>query len=99
MWVDTQCWALALLVFLLLGICSAYVLCILSFILNFFFKKIIIAMKNWSSQRRVLYMQESSKDLNLRIDIYDEIGIVGGASGISGGLLHPYSPKGYMGSL
>ncbi|PON67087.1 FAD dependent oxidoreductase [Parasponia andersonii] len=38
-------------------------------------------------------LRESAKDLNLRIDIYDEIGIGGGASGISGGLLHPYSPK------
>lgn len=30
----------------------------------------------------------------MRIDIYDEVGIGGGASGVSGGLLHPYSPKG-----
>lgn len=28
------------------------------------------------------------------IDIYDEVGIGGGASGVAGGLLHPYSPKG-----
>ncbi|XP_058180721.1 uncharacterized protein LOC131299121 isoform X6 [Rhododendron vialii] len=27
------------------------------------------------------------------IDIYDEVGIGGGASGVAGGLLHPYSPK------
>lgn len=39
-------------------------------------------------------LQESPKDLRLRIDIYDEVGIGGGASGVSGGLLHPYSPKG-----
>lgn len=31
----------------------------------------------------------------MRIDIYDEVGIGGGASGVSGGLLHPYSPKGF----
>ena len=30
----------------------------------------------------------------MRIDIYDEVGIGAGASGVSGGLLHPYSPKG-----
>ncbi|RDX71871.1 hypothetical protein CR513_48718, partial [Mucuna pruriens] len=38
-------------------------------------------------------LKHSPKELNLRIDIYDEVGIGGGASGISGGLLHPYSPK------
>ncbi|XP_027901677.1 uncharacterized protein LOC114162101 [Vigna unguiculata] len=38
-------------------------------------------------------LKQSPKDLNLRVDIYDEVGIGGGASGISGGLLHPYSPK------
>lgn len=30
----------------------------------------------------------------MSIDLYDEIGIGGGASGVAGGLLHPYSPKG-----
>lgn len=39
-------------------------------------------------------MQHSSKDLPLLVDIYDEVGIGGGASGVAGGLLHPYSPKG-----
>ena len=40
-------------------------------------------------------MQHSSKESqHICIDIYDEVGIGGGASGISGGLLHPYSPKG-----
>lgn len=39
-------------------------------------------------------MQHSSKDSHLCIDIYDEVGIGGAASGVSGGLLHPYSPKG-----
>lgn len=38
-------------------------------------------------------LSESSKELNICIDIYDEIGIGGGASGVSGGLIHPYSPK------
>lgn len=30
------------------------------------------------------------------IDIYDDTGIGGGASGAAGGLLHPYSPKGSL---
>ncbi|WJZ98265.1 hypothetical protein VitviT2T_016804 [Vitis vinifera] len=38
-------------------------------------------------------LQHSSKELRVCIDIYDEVGIGGGASGVSGGLLHPYSPK------
>lgn len=38
-------------------------------------------------------LKQSPKDSNLRIDIFDEVGIGGGASGVSGGLLHPYSPK------
>uniref|UniRef100_M1AUX9 Oxidoreductase n=1 Tax=Solanum tuberosum TaxID=4113 RepID=M1AUX9_SOLTU len=38
-------------------------------------------------------LQQSSEESNLCIDIYDEVGIGGGASGMSGGLLHPYSPK------
>ncbi|KAF5182539.1 Fad-dependent oxidoreductase family protein [Thalictrum thalictroides] len=29
----------------------------------------------------------------MHIDIYDEVGIGGGASGVAGGLIHPYSPK------
>lgn len=41
-----------------------------------------------------MYLQDSSKDSHIRVDIYDEAGIGGGASGIAGGLLHPYSPKG-----
>lgn len=41
-----------------------------------------------------LFLQHSSKELRVCIDIYDEVGIGGGASGVSGGLLHPYSPKG-----
>ncbi|KAF9588715.1 hypothetical protein IFM89_014591 [Coptis chinensis] len=38
-------------------------------------------------------LQTVSKDSHLCIDIYDEVGIGGGASGVAGGLLHPYSPK------
>lgn len=41
-----------------------------------------------------LYLQHSSEDSHICIDLYDEAGIGGGASGIAGGLLHPYSPKG-----
>lgn len=40
------------------------------------------------------HIQNTSKELQLSIDLYDEIGIGGGASGVAGGLLHPYSPKG-----
>ncbi|KAI3714968.1 hypothetical protein L6452_21931 [Arctium lappa] len=35
-------------------------------------------------------------ELHVCIDVLDEVGIVGGASGVSGGLLHPYSPKDYI---
>ncbi|XP_031482329.1 uncharacterized protein LOC116252304 [Nymphaea colorata] len=35
----------------------------------------------------------SARDTDLHIDIYDEVGIGGGASGVAGGLVHPYSPK------
>jgi hypothetical protein len=45
-------------------------------------------------KRVCLQVQKSPKEKEMRIDIYDEVGIGGGASGISGGLLHPYSPKG-----
>nr|DAD45157.1 TPA_asm: hypothetical protein HUJ06_003387 [Nelumbo nucifera] len=38
-------------------------------------------------------LKQASKELKLCIDIYDEVGIGGGASGVSGGLIHPYSPK------
>lgn len=38
-------------------------------------------------------LQQTSEESNFCIDIYDEVGIGGGASGMSGGLLHPYSPK------
>lgn len=39
-------------------------------------------------------LQLCPKDVPIRIDLYDEAGIGGGASGVAGGLLHPYSPKG-----
>lgn len=42
-----------------------------------------------------LPLQQSPMDLRLHIDLYDEVGVGGGASGVSGGLLHPYSPKGF----
>ncbi|KAK6236888.1 hypothetical protein SCA6_012225 [Theobroma cacao] len=38
-------------------------------------------------------LKQSPMDLRLHIDLYDEVGVGGGASGVSGGLLHPYSPK------
>ncbi|GLT85392.1 hypothetical protein SLE2022_035830 [Rubroshorea leprosula] len=38
-------------------------------------------------------LRNSPREMQLNIDIYDEVGIGGGASGVSGGLLHPYSPK------
>lgn len=41
-------------------------------------------------------LQHCSKTSPTCIEIYDEVGIGGGASGVSGGLLHPYSPKGKL---
>ncbi|GMH04478.1 hypothetical protein Nepgr_006317 [Nepenthes gracilis] len=38
-------------------------------------------------------LNHSLKESNLHIDVFDEVGIGGGASGVSGGLIHPYSPK------
>ncbi|KMT03576.1 hypothetical protein BVRB_8g192520 [Beta vulgaris subsp. vulgaris] len=35
----------------------------------------------------------SPNQLKLQVDIFDEVGIGGGASGVAGGLVHPYSPK------
>lgn len=42
-----------------------------------------------------LNLQHIPKESHVCIDIYDDVGIGGGASGVSGGLLHPYSPKGF----
>ncbi|XP_010488817.1 PREDICTED: uncharacterized protein LOC104766606, partial [Camelina sativa] len=41
-------------------------------------------------------LKECPQELRISVDVYDEIGIGGGASGVSGGLLHPYSPKGKL---
>ncbi|KAK9078820.1 hypothetical protein SSX86_002878 [Deinandra increscens subsp. villosa] len=38
-------------------------------------------------------LEHSHTDLHVCVDVLDEIGVGGGASGVSGGLLHPYSPK------
>uniref|UniRef100_A0A7N0RG48 FAD dependent oxidoreductase domain-containing protein n=1 Tax=Kalanchoe fedtschenkoi TaxID=63787 RepID=A0A7N0RG48_KALFE len=38
-------------------------------------------------------LKHSPRDSRIRVDIYDEVGLGGGASGVSGGLVHPYSPK------
>ncbi|XP_051204519.1 uncharacterized protein [Lolium perenne] len=38
-------------------------------------------------------LKHSPKDSRVSVDVYDENGVGGGASGVSGGLLHPYSPK------
>lgn len=38
-------------------------------------------------------LKHCPKESHVCIDVYDEVGIAGGASGASGGLLHPYSPK------
>ncbi|MQL87874.1 hypothetical protein Taro_020425 [Colocasia esculenta] len=40
--------------------------------------------------------RKSPKESPLCVDVYDEIGIGGGASGVAGGLIHPYSPKGKL---
>ncbi|KAI7728546.1 hypothetical protein M8C21_001064 [Ambrosia artemisiifolia] len=38
-------------------------------------------------------LERSATDLHVHVDVLDEVGIGGGASGVAGGLLHPYSPK------
>ncbi|KAM7263172.1 hypothetical protein ACFE04_000855 [Oxalis oulophora] len=38
-------------------------------------------------------LNHSPRETHLCLDLYDEAGIGGGASGVAGGLLHPYSPK------
>jgi hypothetical protein len=43
-----------------------------------------------------VWLQHSPKDSRVSVDVYDENGVGGGASGVSGGLLHPYSPKGLL---
>ncbi|VAI83454.1 unnamed protein product [Triticum turgidum subsp. durum] len=39
------------------------------------------------------HLLQSPKYSRVSVDVYDENGVGGGASGVSGGLLHPYSPK------
>eukprot|EP00249_Psilotum_nudum_P002689 c15815_g1_i2 orf=626-1438(-) len=41
-------------------------------------------------------LQYCSTSLQVSVELYDEGGIGAGASGVSGGLLHPYSPKGKL---
>ncbi|XP_073010077.1 uncharacterized protein [Typha latifolia] len=38
-------------------------------------------------------LKHNAKESHICVDIFDENGVGGGASGASGGLLHPYSPK------
>ncbi|KAJ4816389.1 FAD-dependent oxidoreductase-like protein [Rhynchospora pubera] len=38
-------------------------------------------------------LKHTQKGSHVCVDIFDETGIGGGASGVAGGLLHPYSPK------
>ncbi|XP_071716441.1 uncharacterized protein [Rutidosis leptorrhynchoides] len=47
----------------------------------------------FSSSSHILQQSLSPRGLHVCVDILDEVGIGGGASGVSGGLLHPYSPK------
>ena len=41
-------------------------------------------------------MQHTSSSGPVSVDLFDEVGVGGGASGVSGGLLHPYTPKGRL---
>lgn len=41
-------------------------------------------------------LQHTSSSGTVSVDLFDEAGIGGGASGVSGGLLHPYNPKGKL---
>lgn len=41
-------------------------------------------------------LQLSTKSVHISVDVFDEEGIGAGASGVSGGLLHPYTPKGKL---
>lgn len=51
------------------------------------------------ARRGDVWLQHSPKDSRVSVDVYDENGVGGGASGVSGGLLHPYSPKGILHQL
>lgn len=41
-------------------------------------------------------LQLSGESLQISVEVFDEEGIGAGASGVSGGLLHPYTPKGKL---
>eukprot|EP00898_Chlorokybus_atmophyticus_P003870 jgi/Chlat1/4484/Chrsp29S04423 len=41
-------------------------------------------------------LQHARTGVPVAVDLYDAVGIAGGASGVAGGLLHPYSPKGKL---
>ncbi|KAI5056844.1 hypothetical protein GOP47_0028662 [Adiantum capillus-veneris] len=41
-------------------------------------------------------LQLSGDSIQVSVDVFDEEGIGAGASGVSGGLLHPYTPKGKL---
>ena len=82
------CWALRCLALIKRNVLS----------ILFFFLFALLSLQNKNISFLLIDInngeQSSGKDLGLRIDIFDEVGIGGGASGVSGGLLHPYSPKG-----
>lgn len=85
------CWALRCLALIKRNVLSFFF---------FFFYTLLLSLRNKNNSFLSIDIninngeQSSGKDLGLHIDIYDEVGIGGGASGVSGGLLHPYSPKG-----
>lgn len=82
------------------GLSVAWHLLNVTYYLFFFFYTLLHSLQNKNNSFLSIDIninngeQSSGKDLGLHIDIYDEVGIGGGASGVSGGLLHPYSPKG-----
>lgn len=56
-------------------------------------KRHIIAIpgsKLWSST----LLQHATSGCPVSIDLFDEVGIAGGASGVAGGLLHAFTNKG-----
>ena len=60
----------------------------------FISKEICIVKDIWISLQ-----QSSYRGSSIVVDLYDEVGIGGGASGVAGGLIHPYSPKCLASSL
>ena len=51
-------------------------------------------LRRWLCFYCLYLFQLSTDTLHISIEVFDENGIGGGASGVSGGLLHPYTPKG-----